>query len=247
MMLALILALAVNSPVPTPNVWDSRFGIRDSGFDQARYQAAQRHGRIFPPEDLGLLETPDRAAWQKPEQVMDALNIADGATVADIGAGAGWFTIRLAGRVGPNGLVYAQDVQDEMIEAIARRVRREALNNVRTRRGEGSNPNLPAASLDAALVVDTYQEVRGPEQDDPARQREADEQARVTFLRNLAAALKPKGRIGIVNHKPGSGGPGPDADVRVNIEDVEAAAREAGLRVIARENLPYQYLLVLSK
>ena len=72
--------------------------------------------------DLGLLESPDRAAWQKPEQIMDVLHVADGSKVADIGAGAGWFTIHLARRVGPNGIVYSQDVQREMLEAIKRRV-----------------------------------------------------------------------------------------------------------------------------
>ena len=73
----------------------------------AQTSSAQRHGQLFPPTDLGLLETPDRAAWQKPDQIMDALKIADGAKVADIGAGGGFFTIRLARRVGPNGFVYA--------------------------------------------------------------------------------------------------------------------------------------------
>jgi predicted methyltransferase len=195
--------------------------------------STQRHGRLFPPEDLGLLEVPDRRAWQKPELVMDVLNIADGAAVADIGAGAGWFTIHLARRVGPNGVVHARDVQAEMVEAISRRVRREQLNNVRIARSVGTDQKLPPRSLDAALVVDTYQEV--------------DESERVMFLRNLAAALKPNGRIGIVNHKPGRGGPGPEPEVRIESAVVEEKAREAGLRVLARENLPYQYLLVLGK
>ena len=188
----------------------------------------QQHGRLFPPENLGLLEGPDRETWQKPEQIMDALAIADGSVVADIGAGAGWFTIRLARRVGPNGVVYAQDIQPQMLEAIRRRVQREGLRNVETRLGVGSNPNLPARALDAVLVVDVYPEVED----------------RITFLRNLAAALKPLGRIGIVNYKPGRGGPGPD--VRVDSPSVEADAQTAGLRVIAREMLPYQYLLVLG-
>src|SRR5512143_1153140 len=91
---------------------------------------AQRHRRLFPPENLGMLEAPDRAAWQKPDQIMDALNIADGSRVADIGAGSGWFTIHLAQRVGPKGIVYAQDVQKQMLEAIRRRVQREGLRNV---------------------------------------------------------------------------------------------------------------------
>jgi predicted methyltransferase len=191
------------------------------------------HGRLFPPQDLGLLEGPDRDAWQKPEQIMDALAVADGSTVADIGAGAGWFTIRLARRVGPRGTVYAQDVQRQMLEAIRRRVSREGLRNVETRLGEGSDPNLPAGALDAILVVDVYPEVTD----------------RVTFLLNLTTALKPNGRIGIVNYKPGNGGPGPvgDEGVRVESSAVEADAAAAGLRVIARALLPFQYLLVLGR
>jgi predicted methyltransferase len=192
------------------------------------------HGRLFPPQDLGLLEGPDRDKWQKPDQIMDALNIADGSTVADIGAGAGWFTIRLARRVGPRGKVYAQDVQREMLEAIRRRVAKEGLENVETRLGKGSDPNLPASALDGVLVVDVYPEVED----------------RVTLLRNLGASLKANGRIGIVNYKPGKGGPGPapDEGLRVDASVVEADARAAGLRVLSRETfLPYQYLLVLGK
>ncbi|MGE0444553.1 MAG: class I SAM-dependent methyltransferase [Vicinamibacterales bacterium] len=195
--------------------------------------AAQDHRPLFPPQDLGLLESPDRDRWQQPEQIMDALAIAEGASVADIGAGAGWFSIRLARRVGPNGVVYAQDVQRQMLEAIRRRVSREGLQNVETRLGEGSDPNLPAGSLDAVLVVDVYPEVED----------------RVAFLRNLAAALQPNGRIGIVNYKPGSGGPGPvgDEGARVDEDAVRADAAAAGLRVISRATLTYQYLLVLGR
>lgn len=195
----------------------------------------ERHGRLFPPENLGLLEAPDRAAWQKPDQIMDALRIADGSAVADIGAGAGWFTIRLARRVGPNGVVYAQDVQREMLEAIRRRVSREGLQNVQTRLGQGSSSNLPRSAFDAVLVVDAYQEV--------------DTGERVSFLRNLAGSLKPNGRIGIVNWKPGRGGPGPapGEGERIEREVALTDARAAGLRVFASENLPYQYLLVLGR
>ena len=89
--------------------------------------AQERQGRLFPPTDLGLLESPDRAAWQKPDLIMDALKIAYGDTVADIGAGSGFFTVRLARRVDPrgeNGLVYAEDIQQPMLESIKRRVSR---------------------------------------------------------------------------------------------------------------------------
>jgi len=194
--------------------------------------APQRHGDLFPPQDLGLLEAPDRDIWQKPDQIMDALAIADGSVVADIGAGAGWFTVRLARRVGPNGVVYAQDVQPQMLEAIERRLAREGLRNVETRLGEGSLPNLPAAALEAILVVDVYPEVED----------------RVSFLRNLADALVPGGRLGVVNYRPGEGGPGPapGEGVRVEHAAVEADARAAGLRVLDAQDLPYHYLLVLG-
>lgn len=197
---------------------------------QARPQTStQRHRPLFPPLDFGQLEAPDRAAWQKPDQIMDTLGIADGSVVADIGTASGWFTIHLARRVGPNGIVYAEDVQRESLEATRRRVTREGLRNVRVRLGTESDPNLPAGEIDAVLLVDVY-----PEVDD-----------RVTFLRNLRRAIKPNGRIGVVNYRPGRGGPGPD-DLRVARSVVEADARAAGLRVIASEELPYQYLLVLG-
>jgi SAM-dependent methyltransferase len=218
--LALLIALAlVHSQFPTANA-------------QSQPAPQPRHGRLFPPIDLGLLERPDRALWQKPDQIMDAVRVADGSTVADIGAGAGWFTIRLAQRVGPKGLVYAQDVQRVMLDAIKRRVQREGLENVETKQAHGNDPNLPARTLDAILMVDAYQEVDN----------------RVEYLRNLANALKPTGRIGIVNWKPGRGGPGPDdPNERIAQSAAEADAAAAGLKVLAREDLPYQYLLVLAR
>lgn len=190
----------------------------------------QGHRRLFAPKDLSLLESPDRAAWQRPDQIMDALQVADGSVVADIGAGAGWFTIQLARRVGPRGVVYAQDVQRQMLDAIRRRVTREGLQNVQTRLGTDVDPNLPTGALDAILVVDTYQEIED----------------QVGYLKNLARALKPHGRMGVVNYKAGSGGPGPSPEERVDPKVVESQAAAAGLRVLARANLPYQYLLVLG-
>lgn len=224
MVLALTMVLSLGP-------WALGFGPWES-----QNVAPGRQGRLFPPENLGLLEAPDREAWQRPEQIMDALGVAEGSVVADIGAGAGWFTIQLARRVGPNGVVYAQDVQRQMLEAIRRRVAREGLQNVQTRLGAASTlPNLPDGALDAVLVVDVYPEV--------------EDEDRVTFLRNLAFALKPGGRLGVVNYKPGRGGPGPapGEGLRVESARVEQDALVAGLRVLVRQTLPYQYLLVLGR
>jgi ubiquinone/menaquinone biosynthesis C-methylase UbiE len=195
--------------------------------------AAAQHGRLFDPKDLGLLEGPDRDAYQKPEQVMDALRIGDGSVVADLGAGGGWFTVRLARRVGPNGRVYAEDIQHEMIEAIRRRVERENLSSrVITRLGTPSNPGLPQGALDAVLIVDAYQEMED----------------KVALLRNVARALKPGGRLGIINFTREGGGPGPPMDERVDPERVMRDADAAGLRLVSRERfLRYQYMLVFER
>jgi len=195
-------------------------------------QQPRPHGRLFPPQDLGLLEAPDRDQWQRPDRIMDALGIADASVVADVGAGSGWFTIRLARRVGPQGIVYAQDVQQEMLNAITRRVQREGLGNVRPVLGRGSDPRLPARSLDAVLLVDAYHEI-----DD-----------RVTMLANISRALKPQGRLGVVDFKLGASGPGPDAEERVSPDVVARDAESAGLRLVGTETyLPYQYFLIFGK
>lgn len=192
----------------------------------------RRHGRIFPPASLGELEGPDREAWQKPEQIMDALGIADGSVVADLGAGGGWFVVRLARRVGPQGVVYAEDVQREMIEAIERRTQREGLRNVRTVLGTLDDPKLPRSALHAVLIVDVYHEV----------------ESRVELLRNVRDALTPTGRLGIIEFSKAGWGPGPPMDERIDEALVVKDATAAGLRLVSRETfLPYQYLLVFGR
>jgi predicted methyltransferase len=193
--------------------------------------------RLFPPQDLGLLEPPDRDDWAKPEQIMDAVGIADGAAVADLGAGGGWMEIRLARRVGPNGIVYAEDVQSEMIEAIDRRMQHEGLTNVRTVKGTTTDPHLPGG-LDAVLIVNAYREM-----DDP----QAPNQIR-TFLKNVANSLKPQGRLGIADFLQGGGGPGPAAEDRVKPETIIRAAEDAGFKLQMQENIPpFQFVLVFTK
>lgn len=203
-------------------------------FAQAQAQGQARpkpHGRLFPPQDLGLLEAPDRDSWQHPDQVMDTLGVAEASVVADIGAGAGWFTVRLARRVGPNGMVYSEDVQPEMVQAISRRVTAVGLRNVTPVLGVEGDPRLPPSVLHAVLIVDAYHEFED----------------RVTLLRNLAKSLRPDGRIGVIDFKLEGSGPGPPTEERVRPEVVVQEAERAGLRLLRQENfLPYQYFLVFG-
>jgi ubiquinone/menaquinone biosynthesis C-methylase UbiE len=205
-------------------------GVMAAAIVLAAAAPAAQHTRLFRPEDLGELEGPDRDEWQSPEKIMDALGVGEGVVVADLGAGSGWFTIWLAGRVGPNGMVYAEDIQRQMIDSITRRVERMGLKNVRTVLGMPNDPRLPAP-VDAVLIVDSYHEMEQP----------------VTLLKNVARYLKPNGRIGIVNFKSDGGGPGPDIEDRVAPERVIADARAAGLTLQSRQTfLKYHYMLVLE-
>jgi predicted methyltransferase len=232
--------LATGPGVPVPPTLSSHPAAQARGAQQTGPSAAQprrtiRKGRLFPPTDLGLLEAPDRDEWQKPDLIMDALKIAEGDNVADMGAGGGWFTARLARRVWPTGLVYAQDIQPTMLEAITRMVQREGLNNVRTVLGTPTDPKLPP-DLDAVLIVDAYHEM--------------DERPDVILrlLQNIARALKPQGRLGIVDFLPGGGGPGPPAEERIDPEVVIRTLEAAGMKLQSREPVPpFQFLLVFGK
>ena len=197
---------------------------------------SQTRIQLFPPQELVLLEAPDREQWQKPDQIMDALLIAEGSVVADLGAGGGWFTAQLSARVGPNGLVYAEDIQPAMIDTIERRKVRENLRNVRTVLGTATDPRLPPG-INAALIVDAYREMEIPPADP------------VMILRHIAASLKPDGRLGVVDFNPGDGGPGPARDQRLDPESVIQAAEAAGLRLLGRDPQinPFQFLLVFGK
>jgi SAM-dependent methyltransferase len=202
---------------------------------------AAQHTRLFRPEDLGELEGPDREEWQRPDKILDALGVGEASVVADLGAGSGWFTIRLAARVGPNGIVYAGDIQRQMIASIAGRVERLGLKNVRTKLGTTDDPELPREALDAVLIVDAYHEMEHP----------------VVLLRNVAKSLKPPhveagvyvagGRIGIVDFTKDGGGPGPPMEERIDPERVIRDVQSAGLALRSRETfLKYQYMLVFE-
>ncbi len=149
---------------------------------------------------------------------MDALGIAEASVVADVGAGGGWFTIRLARRVGPNGIVYAEDVQDEMITAITRRVQPKGSPTSSRCWASAATRACRPSSLDAVLMVDAYREIED----------------RVTMLSNLARALKPQGRLGVVDFKLEGAGPGPATEERVSPDVVVKDAQGAGLRLIRR-------------
>lgn len=179
---------------------------------------------------LSRLEDPERAAWQKPDEVVAALRLAEGAVACDVGAGPGVFTLRLARAVGPRGRVHALDVEPRMLEILARRAADAGLANVHPHAvADGAAP-LPPEPCDAVLLVNALHHFPDP----------------AGALRQLARGLAPGGRIAVVDFHGGELPVGPPAEHRLPRERFDAAVREAGLE-IAEEPLalPYQYFALL--
>jgi len=133
--------------------------------------------------DLSIFEDPARAEKLQVERVLDVLGVREGARVADIGAGSGWFTVRAARRAGPAGAVYAVDINPDFLKHIEERARKENLPQVRGVLGREDDPLLPPASVDAVLILKTYHEIAQP----------------VRLLTRLRPALREGARLGIID------------------------------------------------
>jgi ubiquinone/menaquinone biosynthesis C-methylase UbiE len=190
-----------------------------------------QHGN---PRDLetyiARLLGPDREAWQRPDEVVAALGVEVGQVVADIGAGPGYFTLRLARAVGTCGRVFAVEVVADLIGLLKRRTDEAGLGNVIPLLAHDADSLLPPASCDRILVVDTFHHFPDG----------------VAYLRHLAGALKPGGVLANVDFHRRETPVGPPLEHRVAQEDFVAAADRAGLAVIEEKSfLPYQYFVLM--
>jgi ubiquinone/menaquinone biosynthesis C-methylase UbiE len=178
------------------------------------------------------LVRPEREAEEAPEAALDVIGIARGATVADIGAGAGYFTWRLAVRVGPKGKVYANDIQPEMLDLLRRNVSAHHLNNIETVLGAVDDPKLPAASIDLALLVDVYHEFTEPEK----------------MLRGIRASLKPDGRMVLVEYRKEDPSVPIRPEHKMSVAEVRAEVEPEGFRFEKTlETLPRQHIIIFRK
>ncbi len=163
--------------------------------------------------DLSIFETPDRDKKLDINRVMDLLKITPGKTVADIGAGSGWFTVRASRRVGANGTVVAEDINPHAIQYIDDRAKKEQLANVRTLLGTPDDPKLAPASNDAVLLLKVYHEIAHP----------------VPFMRDVRASLRPGARVGVIDRN----GNGSGTDHGLPQPTLEREMTEAGFRKVA--------------
>jgi ubiquinone/menaquinone biosynthesis C-methylase UbiE len=188
----------------------------------------QHHGFAGAEEWAKAFDDPARDAWQKPHEVIEALRLAPDAAVADIGAGTGYFTVRLA-HMTPKGRVYAVDLEPDMVRYVAERAQRSKLGNVTAVQAHADDPMLPA-KVDLVLMVDTYHHI----------------DAREAYFRRLAGYLKPGGRIAIIDFTMDSP-VGPPPSGRIAPSRMKAEMQRAGYRLAAEHAfLSNQYFLVFE-
>jgi len=188
-----VVAIGVQNPSSTP-------------------QAPAAHRRTSEPYtgDLSIFDSPGRDERLQINRVMDILAIGPGKTVADIGAGSGWFTVRAAKRVGDAGMVYAVDINPEAVRYIDDRAHKEKLHNVKAILSTADDPTLPAAAIDSVLLFNTYHKAETP----------------IIVLQKLRASLRPGAKVGIIDRNGNGENHGVSRDV------VLREASQAGYKLL---------------
>ncbi len=214
--------------------------LTSCSFSQADGESAEPHAgratshRSFDDVEqwISVFDKPEREKWQMPAKVVETLQLKRGQTVADLGAGTGYFVPHLAEAVGKNGTVYAVEVEPNLIAHLLERAEKEGLTQVVPVLTSKDAPRLPHGRLDLVLIVDTFHHL----------------DYRPDYLAKLAKVLTPRGRIVVIDwmKKPLPEGPKPDHKLRRAqvVEEMTAAGYEL---VESPDFLPYQYFLIFRK
>ena len=192
----------------------------------------RKYAGVMGPGGADWLVRPEREAEEHPDAALDAIGISKGAAVADVGAGAGYMTWRLATRVGPAGKVYANDIEPKMLALLRRNMEQRHLSNVETVLGTIDDPKLPHAALDLILLVDVYHEFSEPQK----------------MLRHMRESLKPDGRLVLLEYRAED----PTVPIRpehkMTVAQVKAEIEPEGFRLAdTLEVLPRQHILIFRK
>jgi ubiquinone/menaquinone biosynthesis C-methylase UbiE len=231
------------SDVPAPDAAPSSEAPSDES--AAAATATEPHdpnARYFTPEGreaaISTFEEDDRDDWQMTPQIMAELELEPGMTVADIGAGTGYFTRELASRVGPEGQVFAVDIIPEFLAELEARAAAAGLDNIETVLGETDDPGLPPASVDLIFVGDAYHHFSEPS----------------TMLGHMRAALRPGGRLAIVdwerapNPRFEESGLDWEEHIRAGSQEVIAEVTANGFRLIEEADfLEWQFFLIFER
>jgi ubiquinone/menaquinone biosynthesis C-methylase UbiE len=196
-------------------------------------QTAHQH---HPPESaseyIKVLEAPEREEWQQPERVIAALGLKPGDIVADLGAGSGYFAVRLARVVSPGGKVYAVDIDRQLLGYIERRAKEEHLKNIQPILADPHDPKLPPSSVDLIFICDTLHHISD----------------RPRYYPFLARALKPGGRLVNIDFQKQPLPVGPPVEMKISKRAMIEEARPAGFHLLKEYDfLKYEYFLVFTR
>lgn len=191
-----------------------------------------RHGAFADPDKAAAKwNSPERDEWQHPDEIVAALDLRAGATVADIGAGTGYMVAHLSKAVGENGTVIAVDAEEAMIKYLSSRVEDLRPATVLPQKVAADDPNLLNESVDAILILDVWHHLGG----------------RLDYAKKLYAALKPRGRLVVVESEP-TAASGPPKEMWMAPEEAQAELAAAGFRIgVADESMPRHYMIVAIK
>lgn len=192
----------------------------------------RRIAQVMGPGGADWPVRPERESEEHPDAALDALKIPVGAVVADVGAGVGYFTWRLAQRVGPKGVVYGEEIQQAMLDRLETNMRGRGLANVRPVLGAIDNPKLPPGAMDLVLLVDVYHEFSEPQK----------------MLDRIRESLKPNGRLALLEYR----GEDPSVPIRpehkMTVQQVRAEVEPEGFKFDRTiEILPQQHIIVFRR
>lgn len=195
-------------------------------------KSGRRIAQVMGAAGADWLERGEREREENPSKAIQLLDLKPGMVVADVGAGSGYYSTRIAQLVGPSGKVYANDIQPEMLALLKKQVRRQGLTNVEPVLGTEQDPKLPAGCCDVILMVDVYHELSHPQQ----------------VLQKLLASLKPAGRLVLLEYRKEDPYVPIRPEHKMSVKEVRIEVEGEGFQfdqVI--EELPWQHILIFKK
>ncbi len=194
--------------------------------------SGRRYAGVMGHQGAAWLERTEREREEAPDKALDAIGLEQGMVVADVGAGTGYFTVRMARRVGPSGRVFANDLQPEMLKMLSSRLDQQGVSNVTLVQGTVDDPRLPAAALDLIILVDVYHEFSEPQK----------------MLRGMRAALKPTGRLVLLEYRKEDPSVPIRPEHKMSVAEAKLELEAEGFKLSRVDDaLPRQHILIFTK
>jgi len=194
--------------------------------------SGRRYAQTMGVEGADWLDRTERDIEEDPDRAVDVLKIEKGATVADVGAGSGYMTVKLSKKVGPQGKVYANDIQQGMLDLLNKRLTKAKITNVSLVLGTQDDPRLPPEALDLVLMVDVYHELSQPQ----------------VMLQKVRASLKPGGRLVLLEYRKEDPSIPIKPEHKMSVADAKLEVEAEGFKLTkTNEDLPRQHILIFTR